>query len=183
MLALWGVVLSTVYMLRAYRKTFMGTIREQWQKLPDLSPALRVPVTLLVAALLCCGFFPQFLVRNVAPTFGTLLSTNTSHFANKQRYNHGAVSANGAEFIASLGQAPQDPWNQKTSALKARLIESRLQRSYWYDQNPWGVAPDSYEQAPLRAETAYGAVRRPSAAAVTDEDAPQARRHNDLATK
>ena len=36
-LALWGVVLSTVYMLRAYRKTFMGSIREQWQKLPDLS--------------------------------------------------------------------------------------------------------------------------------------------------
>src|ERR1044071_1394804 len=52
-LALWGVVLSTVYMLRAYRNTFMGTIREQWEKLPDLSPALRVPVTLVVAALLC----------------------------------------------------------------------------------------------------------------------------------
>ena len=63
-LALWGVVLSTVYMLRAYRKTFMGNIREQWQKLPDLRPALRVPVMLLVAPLLCCGFFPQFFVRS-----------------------------------------------------------------------------------------------------------------------
>src|SRR5437762_13600490 len=58
-LALWGVVISTVYMLRAYRKTFMGTIREQWDKLPDLGPTLRVPVTLLVAILLCYGFFPQ----------------------------------------------------------------------------------------------------------------------------
>jgi len=86
-LALWGVVLSTVYMLRAYRKTFMGTIREQWQKLPDFSPALRVPVTLLVAALLCSGFFPQFLVRNVAPTFGTSLSAN----AGMQTCNHGAM--------------------------------------------------------------------------------------------
>src|SRR5213082_56882 len=75
-LALWGVVLSTVYMLRAYRITFMGSIREQWQKLPDLRPALRVPVLLLVAALLCFGFFPQSLVRSVAPTFGTHLSTN-----------------------------------------------------------------------------------------------------------
>jgi NADH-quinone oxidoreductase subunit M len=74
-LALWGVVLSTVYMLRAYRKTFMGSIREQWQKLPDLSPTLRVPVTLLVAALLCLGFLPQFFVRNVAPMFGTFLPT------------------------------------------------------------------------------------------------------------
>jgi NADH-quinone oxidoreductase subunit M len=73
-LALWGVVISTVYMLRAYRNTFMGTLREQWQKLPDLRPGLRVPVALLVAALLCCGFFPQILVRNVAPTFGSVLT-------------------------------------------------------------------------------------------------------------
>src|SRR5216117_3292353 len=59
-LALWGVVISTVYMLRAYCKTFMGTMSERWKKLPDLSPVLRVPVTLLVAALLCFGFCPQF---------------------------------------------------------------------------------------------------------------------------
>jgi NADH-quinone oxidoreductase subunit M len=77
-LALWGVVLSTVYMLRAYRNTFMGTIREQWEKLPDLSPALRVPVTLVVAALLCYGFLPQLFVRNVAATFRTHLSGSTS---------------------------------------------------------------------------------------------------------
>jgi NADH:ubiquinone oxidoreductase subunit 4 (subunit M) len=64
-------------MLRAYRSTFMGSIREQWQKLPDLSPVLRVPVTLLAATLLCCGFFPQFFVRSVAPTFGRFLSANS----------------------------------------------------------------------------------------------------------
>ena len=66
----------------------MGTIREQWQKLPDFSPALRVPVTLLVAALLCCGFFPQIFVRNVALTFGTFLSANSD----TQTCSHGAVS-------------------------------------------------------------------------------------------
>jgi hypothetical protein len=169
-------------MLRAYRKTFMGSIREQWQKLPDLSPTLRVPVTLLVAALLCFGFLPQFFVRNVAPTFGTQLSANTSHFANKQRYSHGAVSANGAEFIASLGQESQDPRNQKTSALTARLIESRLQRSYWYDGIPGAMPQAHMTKAPLALDR-YGVVRRPGAAAVTDGDAPQARRHNDLATK
>ena len=181
-LALWGVVLSTVYMLRAYRKTFMGSVHEQWQKLPDLSPALRVPVTLLVAALLCFGFLPQFFVRSVAPTFGSFLSANTSHFANKQRNNHCAVNANGAEFIASLGQAPQDPWNQKTSALKARLVESRLQRSYWYDGIPGALPQAHMTKAPLALDR-YVVVRRPGAAAVTDGDAPHARRHNDLATK
>jgi NADH:ubiquinone oxidoreductase subunit 5 (subunit L)/multisubunit Na+/H+ antiporter MnhA subunit len=175
-------VLSTVYMLRAYRQTFMGNIREQWQKLPDLRPALRVPVMLLVAPLLCCGFFPQFFVRMVAPTFRASLSTNTSHFANMQRYSHGAVSANGAEFIASLGQAPQDPWNRKTSALKARLIESRLQRSYWYDRIPGALPRAHMTKAPLALDS-HGAVHLPGAAAVAEENGPQPRRHNDLATK
>src|SRR5436853_561230 len=62
-LGLWGVVISTVYMLRAYRKTFMGTVSDQWKQLVDLRPALRVPVALLVGALLCLGFFPQALVQ------------------------------------------------------------------------------------------------------------------------
>ena len=75
-LALWGVVISTVYMLRAYRKAFMGTMGEQWNALVDLRPALRVPVTLLVGALLCYGFFPQIFVRIVTPTFRTYLSAN-----------------------------------------------------------------------------------------------------------
>ena len=68
-LALWGVVISTVYMLRAYRKTFMGTISEQRTQLLDLRPALHVPVALLVGALLCYGFFPQSFVQMVAPAF------------------------------------------------------------------------------------------------------------------
>jgi NADH-quinone oxidoreductase subunit M len=75
-LALWGVVISTVYMLRAYRKTFMGTMSEQWKELVDLRPMLRVPVILLVGALLCYGFFPQSFVRMVAPTFRTYLTAN-----------------------------------------------------------------------------------------------------------
>ncbi len=75
-LALWGVVISTVYMLRSYRKTFMGALNERWNGLVDLRPGLRVPVALLVGALLCYGFFPQSLVRLVAPAFHTYLSAN-----------------------------------------------------------------------------------------------------------
>jgi NADH-quinone oxidoreductase subunit M len=72
-LALWGVVMSTVYMLRAYRKTFMGTIGEQWKQLVDLRAALRVPVVLLVGALLCYGFFPQSVVRMVTPQMESVM--------------------------------------------------------------------------------------------------------------
>ncbi len=75
-LGLWGIVISTVYMLRAYRKTFMGTLGKRWEELVDLRPSLRVPVTLAVGALLCCGFFPQSFVRMIAPAFRTYLTAN-----------------------------------------------------------------------------------------------------------
>jgi NADH-quinone oxidoreductase subunit M len=78
-LGLWGVVISAVYMLRAYRKVFMGTLPERfrgWSNLVDLRLSLRVPVTLLVAALLWFGFFPQSFVRIVAPAFRTYFNAN-----------------------------------------------------------------------------------------------------------
>ena len=57
-LALWGVVISAVYMLRAYRAVFMGRMESKWSGLPDLRNSLRLPITLLVAALLCGRIFP-----------------------------------------------------------------------------------------------------------------------------
>ncbi len=75
-LALWGVVVSAVYMLRAYRQTFMGTMAERWSNLLDLRASLRVPVALLVAALLWYGFFPQTFVRFITPAFKTYLSAD-----------------------------------------------------------------------------------------------------------
>src|SRR5207253_7531859 len=61
-LGLWGVVISTVYMLRGYRHTFMGRLRNRWQcrnNPVDLPLSLHVPETLLVSALRWFGFFPQ----------------------------------------------------------------------------------------------------------------------------
>ena len=75
-LGLWGVVISTVYMLRAYRKAFMGTLAERWKDLVDLRPILRVPVALLVGVLLSYGFFPQSFVRIITPAFRPYLSAN-----------------------------------------------------------------------------------------------------------
>ncbi|MGI9088068.1 MAG: complex I subunit 4 family protein [Chthoniobacterales bacterium] len=70
-LALWGVVISAVYMLRAYRAAFFGTISDQWNGLPDISPRLRWPIALLVAATLWIGFNPQTFTRVLSPTFKT----------------------------------------------------------------------------------------------------------------
>jgi NADH-quinone oxidoreductase subunit M len=75
-LALWGVVISTVYMLRAYRKTFMGTLSDRWKEVVDLRLDLRLPIAVLIGALLCYGFFPQSFVRMVTPAFRTYLADN-----------------------------------------------------------------------------------------------------------
>jgi NADH-quinone oxidoreductase subunit M len=105
-LALWGVVISTVYMLRAYRKTFMGTMSERWKEVVDLRPALRVPVALVIGGLLCYGFFPQSLVRILTPTFQAYLSANRSHLTNMQSCSHGAVR--GSQTLATNKEdAPQ----------------------------------------------------------------------------
>lgn len=68
-LALWGVVISAVYMLRAYRSVFMGAVRESWSGLTDLPRSLRLPIGLLLAMSIWFGFFPQSFVRLVTPTF------------------------------------------------------------------------------------------------------------------
>jgi hypothetical protein len=54
----------------------MGTISEQWKQLVDLRAGLRLPVTLIVGALLCYGFFPQSFVRIVAPKFRAYLTAD-----------------------------------------------------------------------------------------------------------
>ncbi len=75
-LALWGVVISAVYMLRAYRAIFMGAPNERWSTLPDLAIALRIPVILLIAATLVVGFYPNTLLRVLRPTFSPALTEN-----------------------------------------------------------------------------------------------------------
>ena len=71
LLALWGVVISAVYMLRGYRATFLGSMPERWSSLTDLRWSLRLPIGLLTAALLWIGFFPQTFVQVLTPTFRT----------------------------------------------------------------------------------------------------------------
>ena len=67
-LALWGVVISAVYMLRAYRRIFWGPARDNYHALVDLRFMLRVPVAILIASMLWFGVSPQSFVRLVSPT-------------------------------------------------------------------------------------------------------------------
>ncbi|HEY1083049.1 MAG TPA: NADH-quinone oxidoreductase subunit M [Prosthecobacter sp.] len=60
-LSLWGVVMSAVYMLRAYREIFQGTAKAGlFMKDPVFSQ--RIPLILLAAALLVVGCYPTLLL-------------------------------------------------------------------------------------------------------------------------
>ncbi len=72
-LALWGVVMSAVYMLRAYRAVFKGEPSPLSAAATDVKGLARVPVLLLVAALLVAGFFPNLLLKAVTPVVEALI--------------------------------------------------------------------------------------------------------------
>jgi len=61
-LALWGVVISAVYMLRAFRKTFQGPAVANSTGVSDLTFWEKVPALILAAALLVVGLYPNSLL-------------------------------------------------------------------------------------------------------------------------
>ncbi|MEM9235650.1 MAG: NADH-quinone oxidoreductase subunit M [Verrucomicrobiota bacterium] len=61
-LAIWGVVISAVYMLRAYRNIFQGPAVPSTESAADLSMADRVPAILLAVVLFIVGIFPNILL-------------------------------------------------------------------------------------------------------------------------
>jgi NADH-quinone oxidoreductase subunit M len=75
-LALWGVVISAVYLLRAYRAIFMGLPNERAGALPGLSRRFRAPIVLLIAATMIVGFFPNTLLDLLRPTFSPPVAAN-----------------------------------------------------------------------------------------------------------
>jgi NADH-quinone oxidoreductase subunit M len=72
-LALWGVVISAVYMLRAYRGIFWGArgpaVKDDTE---DLGCDARWAVILLIAVLLLTGFRPGLLLDYLNPVFAYL---------------------------------------------------------------------------------------------------------------
>jgi NADH-quinone oxidoreductase subunit M len=66
-IALWGVVISSVYMLRAYRAIFFGDRPTRWQTLKEAPVTFSLPVVLLLAALLIVGLNPQSVIGAIEP--------------------------------------------------------------------------------------------------------------------
>jgi NADH-quinone oxidoreductase subunit M len=62
-LAIWGVVISAVYMLRAYRRIFQGPSVKSTGSAADLTLADRIPMVILVLALFAVGLYPNLLLN------------------------------------------------------------------------------------------------------------------------
>jgi NADH-quinone oxidoreductase subunit M len=74
LLALWGVVISAVYMLRAYRAIFFGDTTSRCSGVLDCAGANRLPHLLLLAALIVVGFFPKLILDLLSPALQALAS-------------------------------------------------------------------------------------------------------------
>ncbi len=72
-LALWGVVISAVYMLRAYRVAFLGKPTDSSAGWQDLQGGARLTLCALLAALLFAGCFPSTLLAYIKPTLEAAL--------------------------------------------------------------------------------------------------------------
>lgn len=66
-IAVWGVVISAVYMLRAYRKVFLGAMPARWESLTDIGPLARAAVIALIVVLLVIGFWPPAALQFLTP--------------------------------------------------------------------------------------------------------------------
>lgn len=63
--AVWGVVISAIYMLRAYRRVFFGPLNEKWTGLKEISGSARVAIAALIMVMLVTGFFPKLLISYI----------------------------------------------------------------------------------------------------------------------
>jgi NADH-quinone oxidoreductase subunit M len=66
--ALWGVVISAVYMLRAYRQMFQGEPQSNTEATVDPCGSVRWPVILLLVALFIGGVWPSSYLRYIQPS-------------------------------------------------------------------------------------------------------------------
>ena len=84
--ALWGVVVSAIYMLRAYRRVFFGNLRPIFDLNPavrgatagDLTGNPRWSLVLLLVGLVVIGFQPKLLVNALRPVLLKTLPANVT---------------------------------------------------------------------------------------------------------
>jgi len=62
-IAIWGVVISAVYMLRAFRNIFQGETVRRTEKVKPLSRDEKIPAIMLGLILLVVGIYPNVILQ------------------------------------------------------------------------------------------------------------------------
>ncbi len=72
--AVFGILITAIYLLRAVQSVFYGPLNPRWTGLQDPQGFFeRFPFVLLLGSLLLFGFWPQGLLRMIEPAVGALL--------------------------------------------------------------------------------------------------------------
>ncbi len=74
-LAVAGLVISALFMLRVFYHAFFGPANDRWSGLPEITPWLSVPRAVLVAVLVFFGFFPFLILDLITPAARTLMGS------------------------------------------------------------------------------------------------------------
>ncbi len=61
-LALTGLIVSALFMLRVVQRTFYGEKNERWAHIPDVNAFLATPRVILIGVILFFGFFPKIML-------------------------------------------------------------------------------------------------------------------------
>ncbi len=73
LLAVCGILITSLYLLRAVQKIFFGPLHPAWANLKDATGFYeRFPLILLIASLVLFGFYPQGLLRIIQPAVSSL---------------------------------------------------------------------------------------------------------------
>ena len=93
MLAIFGVVITAVYYLRAIRAAFFGEIHPKWKTLRDPTTWIeRLPFVTLLLVLMIVGFYPSILVN--------LIHSGSASILERMQGGGGTVTASLAAWTA-----------------------------------------------------------------------------------
>jgi NADH-quinone oxidoreductase subunit M len=80
--AVWGIVVTTTYLLWAVRTTFFGPFDEKWNMLRDaVTFRQKFPYVMLIVVLLVVGFWPRLLTDIIKPSVERIVMTDSQRLA------------------------------------------------------------------------------------------------------
>ena len=65
-LAVSGIVVTAIYVLRVYQNVFFGPLNSEWENIKDANNIQMIPVVILSFVLITLGFIPSLLIEPIA---------------------------------------------------------------------------------------------------------------------